>query len=503
MKKHSPCSSRAAAVDTWSSPHHLVSWLAVSTSPGADADDAGRPRGPSSGVFVDAGDRDDARALRAVGASGWLDRRRNLRAPGRQGRLFELLRGQQQRERCGLLEQQLLAVPPPALPTSSGSGGFSSSSSSEMVPPHRGSLRAATQAALRPPCSRPSPVRAPRSPTAPVTGDQAGTGTLQAQIWAAPNVTAGGPIIVYWHGTGSSPTSEVPLAFDVNAVTAAGGVIAGFISSSRTGTTTGDTGNGVWFQSDAAFADQVVACAISQLHVDPRRIHVAGYSAGALQTVYMWFARSGYVASVISYSGGTDGANQVRMQDATNVPPLIAAHGAMGQDMFILDFAQTSAQWEGIAKQAGGFSIDCNDGGNHLFVFPDASAEPQARLAPVLPRPPVQGLARALHDAAVGVPELLHHRLTAHPPSSGRKHEAPQVREADCVRKYPSNETSARQGYEGNDCGCRRRGLVPEGRAPRARSGGDPESHPFARARRQAARVVRRGGLEPLCQLRR
>jgi predicted esterase len=197
----------------------------------------------------------------------------------------------------------------------------------------------------------------------------AGGGTIQAQIFAVAGAPAGGPLIVYWHATGSNPNDEVPLAFDVPAVTAAGGLIAAFVSNSRTGPTMGDTGNGVWFESDVAFADQVVACAISQLQVDPRRIHVAGYSAGALQTVYMWFARSGYVASVISYSGGTDGENQVPLQDPTNVPPLIAAHGAMGQDVFVLDFAQTSAQWEGISKQAGGFSIDCNDGGNHLSFF--------------------------------------------------------------------------------------------------------------------------------------
>jgi poly(3-hydroxybutyrate) depolymerase len=197
----------------------------------------------------------------------------------------------------------------------------------------------------------------------------AGSGSIQAQIWAAAGAPAGGPLVVYWHATGSSPNGEVPIAFDVNAVTAAGGVIAAFVSSSRTGTTTGNTGDNVWFQSDVAFADQVVACAISQLHVDPRRIHVAGYSAGALQTVYMWFARSGYVASVISYSGGTEIGDQAPMQDPTNVPPLIAAHGAMGQDMVVVDFAQASAQWEGIAKQAGGFSIDCNDGGNHLSFF--------------------------------------------------------------------------------------------------------------------------------------
>ncbi|MGA2451372.1 MAG: hypothetical protein ABTD50_22170 [Polyangiaceae bacterium] len=194
-------------------------------------------------------------------------------------------------------------------------------------------------------------------------------GSIQAQIWMGPQGTQGGPLILYWHGTGSSPSTEVPDAFDTTAVTSAGGVIAGFIASSRSGTTSGNTGDDVWYQSDAVFADQVVACAIQQLQVSSRRIHTAGYSAGGLQTVYMWYARSGYIASVISYSGGTDVLNQAGMQDATNAPAAIVAHGAQGSDALGLDFAQASASFESVIKQAGGSSIDCNDGGNHMAFF--------------------------------------------------------------------------------------------------------------------------------------
>lgn len=208
-----------------------------------------------------------------------------------------------------------------------------------------------------------------------------GGGTIQAQVWAGPGTSANGPLILYWHGTGSSPASEVPDAFDVNAVTSAGGAIVGFISNSRTGTATGNTGDDVWYESDAEFADQVVACAIQELGIDPRRIHTAGYSAGALQTVYMWYARSGYIASAISYSGGIDGANQVPLQDPSNLPPVIVAHGAQGSDDLVIDFAQASAQWESDITTAGGFSIDCNDGGNHLAFF--ATRAPKLKLAAV------------------------------------------------------------------------------------------------------------------------
>ena len=64
----------------------------------------------------------------------------------------------------------------------------------------------------------------------------AGGGTIQAQVWGG-SPTGGGPIILYWNGTASSPGAEIPLAFNVNAVTAAGGLIVGFVSGSRTGAT--------------------------------------------------------------------------------------------------------------------------------------------------------------------------------------------------------------------------------------------------------------------------
>jgi hypothetical protein len=85
----------------------------------------------------------------------------------------------------------------------------------------------------------------------------AGGGSIQAQVWAGSGTSQGGMLILYWHGTASSPQNEVPLAFDTNAVTSAGGAIVGFLSNSRTGPTMGNTGDGVWFQSHVAFADGV------------------------------------------------------------------------------------------------------------------------------------------------------------------------------------------------------------------------------------------------------
>jgi hypothetical protein len=136
--------------------------------------------------------------------------------------------------------------------------------------------------------------------------------------------------------------------------------------TSGTGST---TGNLVWYTGDVDFADEVIACAIEQGKVDPARIHVSGYSAGGLQTVYHWAARSGYVASVLSYSGGDSFINVAPLQNPSWAPPAIAAHGAEGADWLALDFAIASATWMANVVKAGGLAIDCNDGGSHIDVF--------------------------------------------------------------------------------------------------------------------------------------
>ena len=175
-----------------------------------------------------------------------------------------------------------------------------------------------------------------------------------------------GPIIIYWHGTGTSGTESAWGLGNaaIAEVTSLGGVVAAAESTSNTGTNTGD---GVWFTGDVDFADLIIACAIQQLNIDTRRIYVAGYSAGALQTGYMYYARSGYLASAVVYSGGSFGG---QFQDSSNVPPLIGAHGAASSSMNSGDFlAGSTTMFEQAVKAAGApIVIDCDDGGAHTDI---------------------------------------------------------------------------------------------------------------------------------------
>jgi hypothetical protein len=205
------------------------------------------------------------------------------------------------------------------------------------------------------------------------------TGTItvsgqQVQIWAGSGEP--GPLLFYWHGTGGS-SSEVTFTFgqaQVDDITAAGGVVASFNGSTSQGT---DTGDGVWYTGDFAMADQILACAIEQKRVDPCRVYTSGASAGGLQTTWMAYARSGYIASAASLSGGMTGAGGFNLdpqpQDPTNIVPAMAIHGAEGMDVVVIDFAVASAAWEADVAMRGGFSMDCNTGGGHVSGPPEIS----------------------------------------------------------------------------------------------------------------------------------
>jgi len=123
-------------------------------------------------------------------------------------------------------------------------------------------------------------------------------------IWAGkPSADQHGSLVLFWFETGGS-ANDVTFQFgtaQIQAVTAAGGVVASFAKSKGTGTNTGDL---VWYTDDFLTADQVVACAIDQMHIDTRRIYTTGASAGALQAAWMAYSRSGYIAAAAPISGG-------------------------------------------------------------------------------------------------------------------------------------------------------------------------------------------------------
>jgi predicted esterase len=185
----------------------------------------------------------------------------------------------------------------------------------------------------------------------------------------APPPSPTAPMLVYWHGTGSTSDEYVRMAAPVaNGITQAGGVIVSF-----QGTTGGDlnSGTSIFGAGDLELVDGLVACAVRNHNVDPRKIYTMGCSAGALFSVAMAAMRSAYVAAVAPNSGGFVLPPTFQTE---HTPSLMTVHGAPGGDSGeIIDFAQTSATADTLFKSKGAFVIDCNTGAGHCGGAPLAS----------------------------------------------------------------------------------------------------------------------------------
>lgn len=207
----------------------------------------------------------------------------------------------------------------------------------------------------------------PRIPAKPAQCPEIKTGMItvlgqQVQLTVGPKQPGQkGPIVFYWHGTGSNAAeARGGLGNGFNEIQQQGGVIASFTTTTMKGM---NTGNNVWYTGDFEMADQILACAIEQQDIDPRRVYTAGCSAGGLQASAMVYGRSSYLAAAMPNSGGT--VFSYKLEDAMHVPAVIATHGMMGVDVVGIDFSTTTTRFVNDLRAKGGFAVQCDHGGRH------------------------------------------------------------------------------------------------------------------------------------------
>lgn len=170
------------------------------------------------------------------------------------------------------------------------------------------------------------------------------------------------PMLLYWHGTGSSSAEYVGMAAAIaGGVTSQGGVIVSFQNTTNQGDCS-PSGTFIFCTGDFDVMDQYVACAVKNRNVDPHRIYTAGCSAGGLMSTAMAAQRSHYIAAAAPNSGGLAIPSQF---SSSHTPALMTVHGAPGADVVIIDFSQSSATADMLFKQRGGFVVNCNTGGGH------------------------------------------------------------------------------------------------------------------------------------------
>jgi hypothetical protein len=226
-----------------------------------------------------------------------------------------------------------------ALPGCSSSGGGTVQSTPEPPPPG-GVIPAAVGAC----------------PTIQTTAGVVDMLGLRLQLWVGekrPDVK--GPVLFFWHGTGDDAAqAETFMHTQIDEIVSEGGMVVSFETSLGTGTFSGPL---VWYSDDYGVADTLLACANQQLNIDKRRIYSAGCSAGGLQTGGMAFARSSYIASAMTISGGHGG--DFPLQDPAHVPAVTTGEGREGADIAVIDFTAASKALATEIVNAGGFAVDC------------------------------------------------------------------------------------------------------------------------------------------------
>lgn len=206
----------------------------------------------------------------------------------------------------------------------------------------------------------------------------------------------GGPLIFYWHATGSDPVEAAYALGDTEAaITSAGGVVAAPYPDATAGTFEWFIVNGSDRQDDFLVADEVVAC-LAQAHlIDTAHIHSMGMSAGALQTTAFSFSRSGYVASVATYSGGMPPQYTPTNQQPANKFAALIFDGGASDDVFGVDFQAASETYLSTLVAAGHFAHICDHGMGHnipLDAAPSVAAFFAANGFGVSPSPYAAGL---------------------------------------------------------------------------------------------------------------
>jgi predicted esterase len=253
-----------------------------------------------------------------------------------------------------------MAGAPPLPPAATGGGGGDSTMSGT-----------GGAGSVAPPPSGPGPTTLPsaKEPCPTLADGDAMLLGKRVRIWidGAAAAASDGPLVFYWHGTGSNPSFEAPIGLGpaMTDVVAQGGIVAGFYSEACQGCRT--TGNNVWYYEDFERADEVLACAIEQVGVDTRHIHTAGMSAGGLQASAMVYARSSYLASATSYSGGIIGfVTDTMPQDPANKVAAMIVHGG-ASDQLILRFEDTSKAFKDDLVGKGHFAFLCDHGMGHTI----------------------------------------------------------------------------------------------------------------------------------------
>lgn len=208
------------------------------------------------------------------------------------------------------------------------------------------------------------------------------TETRRARVYFDPATGGGGPLVFWFHGTGSSPDGSANAITNAarDEIVAMGGMVVMPWNDP-------DTGQFPWFlvdeqrEDDLHLMDEIVGCAAAGPGINARRIHAAGFSAGGMHVSQAAFRRASYLASTVSLSGGLVGGNAPTDAPDQFIAAMIV-HGGADDDVGGFNFMEASGRLRDAVDARGGFSLECDHGGGHSYsvvrehIWPFMQAHP-------------------------------------------------------------------------------------------------------------------------------
>jgi predicted esterase len=201
------------------------------------------------------------------------------------------------------------------------------------------------------------------------------------------NADGTGPLVVHYYGTYDSADTVVANSSAASALLSMAQANHGLLAfphgdpdaASRAGNpfpwwvVCGDgVTDGCTTPDDFIVQDEVVACAIEQGLVDPARLDVSGFSAGAIMASHI-VDRVGYLAGATSWSGGLPEAYQPATP-AANVS-VLALHGGASDVYGTYSFVDTSEAFAADVQTAGDFALLCDHMAGHADAMGPEGAE--------------------------------------------------------------------------------------------------------------------------------
>jgi len=187
----------------------------------------------------------------------------------------------------------------------------------------------------------------------------AGLASIQLVV-GSKQATASAPLLIYWHATGSTWAGErqslLPQSVQQDIVARGGIIIA---PDESTGTGEDCSGTAIFSQGDFAIMDQLVACAVRDHNVDPRRIYTTGCTAGGFQAGCMAIERASYIAAVLTNGGGL--TMKRVLEDPARTPAVMTMYGAT--ETVLIDLRQTSKALADAIEAGGGRVVECGHEG--------------------------------------------------------------------------------------------------------------------------------------------